>query len=81
MKTKDLTEANRARILTDLFGQETVGKFSALLGIGAKRLGELEISVGDAEGSLALALDQMEGLIDVARKLWQAIKNRFSFFA
>ncbi len=74
-KTKSMASAERAAILTRLFGAESVAKFSALMGIGTEKLREFEIGSKDANGSLDIALQQMEGLIDVLKQLREAFRN------
>jgi TP901 family phage tail tape measure protein len=69
------TEANQAAALKTIFGEETVGKFVSVLSIGSERMREYNDALKNSEGAVDLALEQMEGLIDVGRKAFQAIKN------
>lgn len=70
-----MAEAQKALSLEQIFGRETVGKFSALLAIGTDKLRDFEKASSESEGALALSLEQMQGTTEGFRRMVQAVKN------
>lgn len=70
-----MTDEQKAFSLEQIFGRETVGKFTALLSVGTDKLRDFETGLGESDGALALALVQMEGTTEAGRRLIQSLKN------
>lgn len=73
--TGKLTESSKAQALGLIFGQESVGKFSALLGIGTDQIRAWETQIGNSNGALDQTIAQQTSLIGTFKKFWVAIKN------
>ncbi len=77
---KGMSDAQKAATLEQIFGRETVAKFSALLGIGTKELRKFETASSESDGALALSIKQMEGTTEAFRKVVEAVKNLAATF-
>jgi TP901 family phage tail tape measure protein len=79
-QTAGLSESQRAFALEQIFGRETVNKFVSVMAVGSEKLRYYEQELKKSDGSLEQTIRDLEGFLDVGRKVWAAVKNLAATF-